>query len=216
MTKSIPTEMASSAKTLVFLVMIATVVAVIIFLCGVLVGQGMPRRVSDSGVNGPVQEVVAPVEVVVPEMTPDPNGPQGSFLDDLSYFNRLHSVGPVSEILSKQFGVSNGERGFEVGENSGLPVGPVDGSPGVSFFLQVTALRGGVEAREVAALLAAKGYPAFVVDPAPAALGAMYRVRVGPYTERAVAEETRRRLETEERFKPWVIQPRGQAGHSRD
>ena len=122
----------------------------------------------------------------------------------------------MSEILSKQCGVSNGERGFEVGESSGLPVGPGDGSPGVSFFLQVTALRGGVEAREVAASLAAKGYPAFVVDPAPAALVAMYRVRVGPYTERAVAEETRRRLETEERFKPWVIQPRGQAGHSRD
>ena len=213
MTKSIPTEIALSAKHLVFLVMIAAVVAVIIFLCGVLVGQGMPRRVSDSGVNGPVQDVVAPVEVAVPEMTP---GPQGSSLDDLSYYNRLHSVGPVSEMLSKQSGVSNGERGFEVGESSGLPVGPVDGSPGVSFFLQVTALRGGVEAREVAALLAAKGYPAFVVDPVPAALVAMYRVRVGPYTERAVAEETRRRLETEERFKPWVIQPRGQAGHSRD
>mgnify|MGYP001287007071 CR=1 FL=1 len=213
MTKSIPTEIAPSAKHLVFLVMIAAVVAVIIFLCGVLVGQGMPRRVSDSGVNGPVQDVVAPVEVAVPEMTP---GPQGSSLDDLSYYNRLHSVGPVSEMLSKQSGVSNGERGFEVGESSGLPVGPVDGSPGVSFFLQVTALRGGVEAREVAALLAAKGYPAFVVDPVPAALVAMYRVRVGPYTERAVAEETRRRLETEERFKPWVIQPRGQAGHSRD
>ena len=216
MAKSTPTEMAPSAKHLVFSVMIAAVVAVVIFLCGVLVGQGMPRRVSYSGVNITSQGFVAPVEVTNSGMTADPNSPLRSPLDDLSYYGRLHSLGPVSEILSKQFGVSNRERGFEVGEGLGIPVGSVDGLPGLSFFLQVTALRGGVEAREVAASLTAKGYPAFVVDPAPATLVAMYRVRVGPYAERAAAEETRRRLETEERFRPWVIQPRGQAEHSRD
>jgi cell division septation protein DedD len=73
--------------------------------------------------------------------------------------------------------------------------------------LQVAALRGGAEARELAASLATKGYPAFVVHPVPEAPVAIYWVRVGPYADRASADQMGSRLETEERFKPWVIQP---------
>ena len=52
-----PTESAPSAKQLVFLAMTATVVAVIVFLCGVLVGRGMPAR----GAPGTVATQAAPV-----------------------------------------------------------------------------------------------------------------------------------------------------------
>ena len=79
--------------------------------------------------------------------------------------------------------------------------------PAASFVVQVTALRGGDEAHDVAAGLVERGYPAFVVDPAPGAPVAVYRVRVGPPTRTvAKAETVRYRLETEEQFKPWLVQ----------
>jgi cell division septation protein DedD len=72
---------------------------------------------------------------------------------------------------------------------------------------EVSALRSDDEARTVAAELVAKGYPAVVVDPAPGAPRAVYRVRVGPYTDRSEANRVRDRLDTEEQFTSFVIQP---------
>ena len=207
MVKSIPPEMAPSAKQLVFWVMIAAFVAVSIFLCGVLVGQGMPRRVDDSGRNEPISDGVVPIDVIVPVILSGSSDSTSLHLDELSYFDRLHSAGPVSEILSQQTSGPSGEQGYEFAGGSARALSSSDDSPGVSFFLQVAALRGGAEAREVAASLAARGYPAFVVHPAPEVPVAMYWVRVGPYGDRAAAEEMSRRLEIDERFKPWVIQP---------
>ena len=54
--------------------------------------------------------------------------------------------------------------------------------------------------------LVASGYLAFVVAPAADAPVAVFRVRVGPYADRAEAEAAGRRLEAEQRLKPWVIQ----------
>lgn len=207
MAKSIPSEMAPSAKQLVFWVMIAAFVAVSIFLCGVLVGQGMPRRDDNSSRNEPIRDGIVPIDIAVPV---GPSGSKGSnnlHLDELSYFTRLHSTGPVSETLSEQTSRSNGSQGHDFGAGSARALSSSDGSPSGSFFLQVTALRGRSEAREVAAALAAGGYPAFVVHPAPGAPVAMHLVRVGPYADRAAAEVMSRRLEAEERFKPWVVQP---------
>ena len=51
--------------------------------------------------------------------------------------------------------------------------------------------------------LAAKGYPAFVLDPAPGS-PVIYRVQVGGYPDRDKAEQAARRLEKEEQFKPYV------------
>jgi cell division septation protein DedD len=62
------------------------------------------------------------------------------------------------------------------------------------------------QAGQVAEGLVASGYPAFVVAPADDAPVVVFRVRVGPYDARAEAEAAGRRLEAEERLRPWVIQ----------
>ena len=176
-----PSETAPSAKQLVFLAMLATVVAVIVFLCGVLVGRGVPARRA----TGRVAIEAAPgggmVGIGVPEIA-DPDAEPGSPLEALSYFDRLSSTDPAPETLAAP-------------------------AAAASILLQITALRSRDEARTVAAELVARGYPAFVVDPAPEAPAAVYRVRVGPYTDHREAETVRHRLETEEQLKPFVIQP---------
>jgi len=195
-----PTDAVPSAKQLVFLSMTAAVVAVIVFLCGVLVGRGVPVRrplgataAAELGNGGAVDLGVAgnPTEI------------DGSPLDDLSYFSRLHSVEPAPETLEATTETQrDGEDGLGVTFLEALVLSG-DGD----FAVQVTALRGADEAADVAAGLVEKGYPAFVVDPTPGTPVAVHRVRVGPYTDRTDADHIRDRLEIEEQFKPWVVHP---------
>jgi cell division septation protein DedD len=200
-----PSESAPSAKQLVFLAMMATVVAVIVFLCGVLVGRGMPSRAAGTMATGAALSG-AGVGFGVPEIAPDPEAAQGSPLDALSYFDRLSRTDAAPETPF----APAGELAPELGAAPSSPGPP--SAAGVplaagSFVVQVTALRSGDAARTVAAELVAKGYPAVVVDPAPGAPRAVYRVRVGPYADKSEADTVRDRLETEEPFTPFVIRP---------
>ena len=198
-----PSESAPGAKQLVFLAMMATVVAVIVFLCGVLVGRGMPAR----RVPGTVATQAAPsgagtLEFGLPEIVPGPKAAGGSPLDALSYFDRLSRTDATEETLA----VPGGEAGAAPSSPGGEVAAGVP-APAGSWVVQVTALRDGDEARTVVAGLVAKGYPALLVDPAPGAPTPFYRVRVGPYTDQSQADTVRDRLETEEPFTPVVIPP---------
>ena len=201
-----PTESAPSAKQLVFLAMTATVVAVIVFLCGVLVGRGMPAR----GTPGTVATQAAPsgagTRFGVPEIAADPEAARGSPLDALSYFDRLSRTDAAPEPLVAPAGELASE--LETAPSSPAPQAAA-GVPAVaaSWVVQVSALRSDDEAGTGAAERVAKGYPAVVVDPAPGAPRAVYRVRVGPYTDRSEANRMRDRLGTEVQFTPFVIQP---------
>lgn len=55
------------------------------------------------------------------------------------------------------------------------------------------------EADAIRGRLQSKGYPAFVTT-----AGRLFRVRVGKFKDRAEANSVAKRLETQERFKPWV------------
>ena len=55
------------------------------------------------------------------------------------------------------------------------------------------------EADAIRGRLQGKGYQAFVTT-----TGRLFRVRVGKYKDRAEADSVAKRLETQERFKPWV------------
>ena len=201
-----PTESAPSAKQLVFLAMTATVVAVIVFLCGVLVGRGMPAR----GAPGTVATQAAPsgagTRCGVPEIAADPEAARGSPLDALSYFDRLSRPDAAPEPLVAPAGELASE--LDTTPSSPAPQAAA-GVPAVaaSWVVQVSALRSDDEARMVAAELVAKGYPAGVGDPAPGVPRAVYLVRVGPYTDRSEANRVRDRLDTEVQFTPFVIQP---------
>ncbi|MBM64471.1 MAG: hypothetical protein CL484_16100 [Acidobacteria bacterium] len=206
MAKIVPTELAVSAKQLVFLVMIAAVVAVVVFLCGVLVGQGMPRRDSNAGSLGRLPDAAGRIELAVPGENSDFQDPAGSSLQRLSYFERLHSSEPVAETFSQQtlLPARGAEPQLEEGAVSLARL--ADRPTGSPVFLQITTLRVEAEAYGVVTELRTKGYPAFV-EPLLDGPVAMYRVRTGPYAERVQAEQAQDRLETEELFNPWVVQP---------
>lgn len=208
---------APSAKQLVFLAIMATVVAVIVFLCGVLVGRGVPaRRMTIGTVSDVLPGGRAQVAIGVPEAPMSEDAETASPLAELSYFERLNGTEPVVEAVELQRGgpdasTTEGDlpevtSGSSVTAASVPPVTAPSAPAGGRFVLQVTALRESAEAHQMAEGLVASGYPAFVVAPAADAPVAVFRVRVGPYVDRAEAEATSRRLEIEQLLKPWVIQ----------
>jgi len=72
-----------------------------------------------------------------------------------------------------------------------------------SYAVQIAALNLRSEADAIAKRLAAKGYPAYVMNPA-VGTPQIYRVRIGKFESRREAETIATRLEKEEQFKPWV------------
>ena len=214
-----PSEAAPSAKQLVFLAMVATVVAVIVFLCGVLVGRDLPRRAAGPTATGVAPSGAGVLGLGIPEIAPGSGAAPGSPLDDLSYFELLNSTdsearsAPAEEFARESREPSPPGPLADGAADAAASVAtrPVPGraAASVSFDVQVTALRSGDEARTVAVGLVAKGYPAFVVDPSPGAPVAVFRVRVGPYPDLGAANLVRDRLETEERFEPFLIRPEG-------
>jgi cell division septation protein DedD len=102
-------EIQLSGKQLVFLFMATTVVSIVIFLCGVLVGRGV-RADSPAGelatrvsvgelavdVGAPEAAGAATADVPPPVEEPTPAA------DDLSYPNRLSGAKPPAETLSAQ------------------------------------------------------------------------------------------------------------------
>lgn len=217
MVNSPRSDPAPSAKQLVFLAIMATVVAVIVFLCGVLVGRGVPaRRTTIGTVSDVLPGGRAQVAIGVPEVPMSEGAETASPLAELSYFERLNGTEPVVEAVELQRGgpdasTTEGDlpevtSGSSVTAASVPPVTAPSAPAGGRFVLQVTALRESAEAHQMAEGLVASGYPAFVVAPAADAPVAVFRVRVGPYVDRAEAEATSRRLEIEQLLKPWVIQ----------
>jgi cell division septation protein DedD len=92
-------EIQLNGKQLVFLFMAATVVSVVIFLCGVLVGRGVRAErggtVADAALGVAVAETMPQRPGSAPAPSPMPAGSDPTAVapppaaDDLSYFNRL-------------------------------------------------------------------------------------------------------------------------------
>jgi cell division septation protein DedD len=72
-----------------------------------------------------------------------------------------------------------------------------------AWVVQLQALKNRGEAAGIAGRLAAKGYPAFVLDPVPGE-PVYYRVQVGGYADRPQADQVARRLEKDEHYTPYV------------
>ena len=203
-----------SGKQLVFLFMASTVVAVVIFLCGVMVGRGVqvgrgtgvtPAIAAAAGVGSteqPDPALASPLDT--------PIAGADSPADALTYPRRLGGGEPVEEELNDPAAVretglaadpETARASQAVPDTTATSAGPgrADG-----FVVQVAALRGRAAAAAMAEQLAAKGYPVYVLEPSPNALAQVYRVLVGNYPDRREAEQVKRRLEQEEQFTPWI------------
>jgi cell division septation protein DedD len=220
-------EIQLSGKQLVFLFMATTIVAVVIFLCGVQVGRGV--RTDRSETTDSVAAAATPAATAIPPSTvaaagspaAEPPAPAPEADDDLSYAKRLQSDSTPKEQLkprNEPAPATAPAAGALVKTTpppsapaaslaASAPVSPVASAPFVSrsgaWVIQVHALKDRSAAAAIAHRLTGKGYPAFVLDPSTGA-PAIFRVQVGRYNDRREAEQVARRLEKEEQFKPWV------------
>ncbi len=82
---------------------------------------------------------------------------------------------------------------------------PAASKGGGAIAVQVGAYRERGEADQLAKKLSGKGYAVYIVSPDANAANPMFRVRVGNYTSQDEASRVKRRLEQEEKLKPWII-----------
>jgi len=188
-------ELELSGKQLVFLFMMATVVLVAVFLCGVLVGRNArsPREGEPIETAAASAPATTPVPADAGPPAAEPPVPQKD--DELSYPKRLQGNTPPEELKKlKPEPPAPAPQKPATPAASAVDV-PTSGKPG-TWFVQVIALQNRAEAANVVKRLIAKGYPAYIEMPA-AGTPSIYRVRVGRYKDRRDADQAARRLKEE-------------------
>lgn len=200
------------AKQVVFLTMVAAGLAVVTFLIGVLVGRGVSIADvitgQEAGAIG--EEPFAPdeqplVASAAPRREPSMAATEGA---GLSYYERLEG-GRGPDLDTRLAPAAPAAPAAEAAAGPAVrddPAGPGGGYAVRSgaYSVHVMTLREGAAAERMALGLVEKGYPAFVVTPAPDVPVPVFRVRVGTYADREEAEAVLRRLEDEESFRPWI------------
>lgn len=225
-------EIQLNGKQLIFLFMAVTVVLVVTFLFGVLVGRG-------------VREGGETPQIASAEVAPDPglvpaadNGssagasasqmPAAPPNEELSYAERLLRDTPPEENLKPAPGASPSSEApapvvqEPVAEKAAVPrpaatstgatpvpapiiAAPASDPSGPGYAVQVAAYRDRRDADALAKQLSAKGYPAFVMDPVKGTSTALFRVRVGKYKTLKDAEAIEVRLQTAEQLtNAWI------------
>lgn len=207
-------EIQLNGKQLVFLFMAATVMLVVVFLMGVLVGRGVR---AERGGGEPLSAESAPVAEPPIIASSPTGGPPAAGNEQLSYPNRLSGAERGTEELKSPAAAPPEPTSPPPAEPKAPPstaapapavaaeTAGVRGEPaGDGFAIQVTALSQQSEADSIATSLSGKGYPAYVLAPEPGA-PAVYRVRVGKFKDRREAESIAARLQKEGQFKPWIV-----------
>jgi cell division septation protein DedD len=208
-------EIQLNGKQLVFMFMTATVAAVVIFLCGVMVGRGVNTTRAAAAAAVAVESTADPTSTAqalhsTSSDTASPGEPVSSQEDlkELTYAKRLEAPEPPPEPAVESVAPA---RLPAVAEPK-VPPPPVaatakavdPGEPkGNGFVVQVASLRSRGEADAIAHRLSSKGFPSFVTTPGSSG-PRVFRVRVGKYEEKHEAETIAKRLEKEEQFKPWI------------
>jgi DedD protein len=211
-------EIHLSGKQLVFLFMATTVIAVVVFLCGVLVGRGVRTRQAQDPLLDPAATAAAattpvattaPVADAGPQAAEPPAPPAES--DELSYKKRLEGDAPAAESLKPAPQPQPQAPARPVAAPAPPPPAPVVAAstqaaagapqPG-TWIVQVHALRDRSVANGIVQRLRAKDYPAFLVPAGPPT--GTYKVQVGKYRDRDEALRVIERLKKEEQFNPWI------------
>lgn len=222
-------EIQLNGKQLVFLFMAVTVVSVVIFLCGVLVGRGVrgerALQAADASAIGDTVDAAPPIPT-----TPN-GGASATAKETLTYSKQLDAATPSDTLGAEKSARSTpppeptppAAKAPAPPEIPPAKPAPVEKTPepppaaapaataqasaeptGPGFAIQVAALRERSEADAVVRRLSGKGYAAYVVAP-QTGTAAVYRVRVGKFKERREADTVAARLQKEEQFKPWIV-----------
>ncbi len=227
-------EFKLDGKQLVFLFMAVTVVAVVVFLCGVMVGRGVRPRQGEAVMTAGGADPTADLPPVPSTLGSGTAGASPAAQEDLTYTERLDGKtampadtltapdAPVGEPMPDPTqvpaptdspatrkpvaeSVKAPEPAKAGAQNAPSPAVAANAAgAGPTWAVQVASIKGKAAADAMAARLVAKGYRAYVSQAAPG----MFRVRVGPFADRREAESTSSKLEKAEQFKPWVAKER--------
>ena len=209
-------EIQLNGKQLVFMFMTATVAAVVIFLCGVMVGRGVNTTRASAVAAVTTEPTVDPTSTAAqPSQTSSTDASSAApvssqeDLKELTYAKRLEAPEPPPEpavepvvaavpAIAEQPRVERPQAGVPATKevDPGVPQGN-------GFVVQVASLKSRGEADAIAKRLSSKGFPSFVTTPGSSG-PKVFRVRVGKYADRREAETVARKLEKEEQFKPWI------------
>jgi len=211
-------EIQLSGKQLVFLFMATTVVSVVIFLCGVLVGRGVKGdTVSAAESTTAAAASPGPLTTAPPAAT---EAPAPAAETPLTYPDVLDGDKRPSEPLKAEPKPTPPPAPVATDPKAAAPAPPETaakpapppaasaptGSPAPgTWAVQVVALSNRTAAVAVVRRLEGKGYSAFMVEPQPGAPVQSYKVQVGRFSDRAEAEKTKLRLKREEQFEPIVL-----------
>jgi DedD protein len=213
-------EIQLNGKQLVFLFMAATVVSVVIFLCGVLVGRGVRvergtvadvAALNESPAADPEIESSRSRTIAPGGSDPTTAAPPPPTADALTYPKRLATAIPQAEDLKPAPAKPAARPVAEKPKPApsakerapGVAAAPAAPPPGPGYAVQVAALNVRGEADAIARRLSAKGYAAYVQTPSNGT-PSVYRVRIGTFKTKREAETMAARLQKEEQFKPWV------------
>jgi cell division septation protein DedD len=221
-------EIQLSGKQLVFLFMATTVVSIVIFLCGVLVGRGTPLGAAGSVAAVDDMQASSALDTNLDETPAAPQSNTPTSVEGLSYPDRLQGTTsapepvapppPVEKPVEAASSKSNDEppttpapppppppapaKAASTPAPAAASSTPVPAATG-GFTVQVTALKSKADADAIATRLQGKGYRAYVVAPEGGGQ-VVYKVRVGMNMQRPEAEQIMARLKTEEKFQPWI------------
>lgn len=209
-------EVQLNNKQLVFFFMAAVAIAVVVFLCGVMVGRG----VRDAALAAAQTNIAAGVPQTTSRYTPPTTGPGESgrpaeVSPRLDYPERLESekvptkleTTPSSSPETTVKGTAATTKPAAP-KASGAPPPPaakvssVMGANSGRFTIQVVALKTQDAAQSLLSRLQRKNYRAYLEG----GDAGLHRVRVGKFTTRAEAEQVARKLRDEEKFKPYITQ----------
>jgi cell division septation protein DedD len=118
---------------------------------------------------------------------------------EISYLVRIEKRPEVRKVFPPKIGTSTPRRSPQ----SAAAVRQPDADGGI-FTIQVAALNDPLRAREMVADLTAGGFAAYLVEPSPSDPDGPFRVRVGRFASRALAQQTARALESRLSLKLWV------------
>jgi septal ring-binding cell division protein DamX len=222
-------EIQLNGKQLVFMFMAATVVSVVIFLSGVMVGRGVRLPESDVLAAGSESAVdpTAPLDSVSPRPALTAEPPPPPVQENLTYAEHLEAPvapdeplrpaekrqppsTPAAAPAAAAKGAAATRAAAPPSEQPAEKAEPVRAStsfaepPGNGWAAQVQAFGSMSDAEALAGRLKAKGYRPFVALNASGPPSARYRVRVGKYPTRNEAVAVGQKLQREERFEPWV------------
>ncbi len=209
-------EVQLNNKQLVFFFMAALAIAVVVFLCGVMVGRG----VRDATLAA-AQTDIAPS--TTPRTASTPRATTAAARPDLDYTSRLESEEVPKRLETMQSTSPENAAAppprassppTETAAPKPTPPQPTPASPAPrrastlgtdsgAFTIQVVALKTEDAAQSLLSRLKGKNYRAYLEAGTDAGL---HRVRVGRFATRAEAETVATKLRDEEKFRPYITQ----------